>query len=101
MKLGGGAKVPIASQVGLAAASIYAGVDCNEYTLNIGSADQAAHNNVTLTAPANCYVVPTTVDVPATGSTVATVYVPTTITGTVSVTASATDYANTQLSVQP
>ena len=97
---GGPVKVPISGQSTFVSVTNYNGVNCNQYSLAISSTDNAAHNGVSLTPPASCYVNPSNVNVPSTGSVTVNVYIPTTITGPESVTASATGYANNTLQVQ-
>ena len=98
---GGVAKVPIGGDVNSAGTTTYNGVQCNQYTMGISSADARAHDGISLSAPAGVYLSTTSVNVPATGSVNVTVYVPTTMNGTVNVTAYSAGYSSTSLPVQP
>ena len=98
---GGITRVPIGSEVNSAGAVTYNGVQCNQYTMKISSANGQAQPGVGLSAPANVFLSQTTVDVPQTGYVQVTAYVATTVTGTVNVTASLTGHSDTTLSVQP
>lgn len=97
---GGPIKVPITAPVTNLGVTTYNGVECNQYSLAISSTDNHAHDGITLTPPANCYVNPSNVNVPAAGNVQANAYIPTTINGPQSVIASAMGYENKALPVQ-
>jgi len=93
-------RVPIGSEVNSVGTTTYNGVQCNQYTMKISSANGQAQTGVGLSAPANVFLSQTTVNVPQTGYVEVTVYVATTVTGTVNVTASESGHSNTTLPVQ-
>jgi hypothetical protein len=97
---GGVTRVPIGSEVNSAGTTTYNGVLCNQYTMKISSANGQAQTGVSLSAPQNVYLSQTTVNVPQQGTVDVTVYVPTTLTGTVNVTAYSAGHSNTTLTVQ-
>ena len=91
-------KVPISAPVTNLGTVNYNNQNCTNYLLQISATNEMAQS-VTLTPPSGVYVVPTAVSVPASGSVNANVYVPTSKTGAVTVTASETGFDNRAIQV--
>src|SRR5260221_5051460 len=97
---GGTISLPISFTIYNRGAVTYSGTQCTDYEMQIGSSDGSAHSGVNLSAPTGCYLSPSSVDVPATGTVNAHCYVPTSINGTIDVSASATGYISKSIPVQ-
>ena len=96
---GGIARVPISGTVESQGVATYSGINCNTYNMDLSSSSGAAYN-ATLSVPDGCFVSPTGVTVPATGTTQVTVYVPTSSNASVALTVNATGYNANTVSVR-
>ena len=97
---GGVVKVPISNVViPVAGLQTYNGQTCNVYAVDIQSSNGAAQT-VTLTPQTDTYVDPSTVNVPAEGAVSTHVYIPTSLNGAVSLTASESGYLNLPIQIR-
>ena len=94
MREGGPAFVPIATTPGQPdGTTTYNNTPCYVYLVQVSSTNGMAQS-VGVIAPANCWVSPTTLSVPASGSTTLTVYIPTSLNGAIEAYATETGYTN-------